>query len=282
MTSPVFTLRRSAAPVLVTIPHAGTELMPGLVERMTERGRLLPDTDWYMEDLYRAASKIGVGVLRARYSRYVIDLNRGSDDALLYAGRPKTGLVPSFTFDGQPIYRAGQEPTLDEIETRKQQFWQPYHDAVADELARLKSIWGWAVLWDAHSIRTEIPRLFEGRLPDLNFGTNDGVSCASSLIETVLGTAQHSTIPPKNTYSTVLNGRFKGGYTTRHYGRPEESIHAIQLEKAQDTYLADENTPWPIDRAKADDLSTLIQRLLECAAAWRPSELSAPQSVVRD
>ncbi|WP_130732594.1 N-formylglutamate deformylase [Komagataeibacter xylinus] len=266
MTPPVFTHTRGTAPVLVTIPHAGTALAPGMAERMTPRGRLLPDTDWYMEKLYTSAADMGIGVIRANYSRYVIDLNRGADDSTLYPGRPKTGLVPDLTFDGTPIYHPGQEPDEAETGERRIRYWQPYHDAVAEELARLKARWGWAILWDGHSIKTEIPRLFEGCLPDLNFGTNQGAACAPSLIDSVVSLAARDT-----DYSHVVNGRFKGGYTTRHYGQPEQDIHAIQLEKAQRIYLGHEDTPWPLDTDKTRKISALIGTLLQQATAWRPA-----------
>lgn len=262
---PVFSFTRGDAPVLVTIPHAGTALMPGMVERMTDTGAALPDTDWYMERLYTAASDLGIGVLRANYSRYVIDLNRGADDVTLYPGRPKTGLVPDLTFDGEPIYRAGETPDEAEISARRSAYWQPYHDAVAEELARLKARWGWAVLWDGHSIRDEIPRLFEGQLPNLNFGTNEGASCDPSLIVPIMESVERQT-----DYTHVLNGRFKGGYTTRHYGRPSEGLHAIQLEKAQSVYLEGQSAPWPISETKLRDMVGTVAGFLHHAKAWCP------------
>ncbi|MCE2574132.1 N-formylglutamate deformylase [Komagataeibacter sp. FNDCR2] len=265
MTPPVFSYTRGTAPVLVTLPHAGTALAPGMEERMTARGRLLPDTDWYMEKLYAPATDMGIGVIRANYSRYVIDLNRGPDDSTLYPGRPKTGLVPELTFDGTPIYQSGLMPDEAEIGEHLTHYWQPYHDAVAEELARLKAQWGWAILWDGHSIKTEIPRLFEGPLPDLNFGTNQGASCAPSLINGVVNIAGQD-----KDYSHIVNGRFKGGYTTRHYGQPEQGIHAIQLEKAQTIYLTHEDAPWPINTDKTRKISILIGQMLQQAISWQP------------
>lgn len=261
----VFSFTPGTLPILITIPHAGDRLAPGMEERMTPRGRKLPDTDWYMEHLYAFALSKGIGILRANFSRYVVDLNRGRDDAALYAGRPSTGLVPLLGFDGQPIYQDGQEPDADEIAARTDQYWQPYHDAVQAELMRLREQFGWAILWDAHSICSEIPRLFEGRLPDLNFGTNSGISCAPSLAEALLARAETLIA-----YTHVHDGRFKGGYTTRHYGQPEDNIHTIQLEIAQSTYLASEQAPWPIDLQAAANLSAAIEPLLTAAADWRP------------
>lgn len=267
MPQPIFTLTPGEAPVLVTIPHAGTALAPGMAARMTEAGRMLPDTDWYIPRLYQAAARLGIGVLQAHYTRYVIDLNRSSDDAALYAGRPKTGLVPTLTFDGQPIYQNGAEPDESEIADRQRQYWQPYHDAITAELDRLRTRHGHAILWDAHSIGTTIPRLFEGRLPDLNFGTNDGASCAAGLIVHVMAALEDET----GCWSHVLNGRFKGGYTTRYYGRPQDGIHAIQLEKAQVTYLASEGGASPaIDDGRMGRLSVLLENLLGRACSWKP------------
>ncbi|WP_035978829.1 N-formylglutamate deformylase [Kozakia baliensis] len=262
---PVFSFTRGVAPVLVTIPHAGTALMPEMAGRMTPTGAALPDTDWYMERLYAAAADLGIGMLRANYSRYVIDLNRGADDATLYPGRPKTGLVPELTFDGEPIYRVGEMPDEAEIEARRDLYWQPYHDAVAEELARLKARWGWAILWDGHSIRNEIPRLFEGRLPDLNFGTDEGRSCNASLIAPIIQSANRQTH-----YTYILNGRFKGGYTTRHYGQPSNGLHAIQLEKAKSIYLDHQDAPWPMGRIKSRTVVEMVGNFLEIAKNWRP------------
>ncbi|GBQ81220.1 N-formylglutamate amidohydrolase [Gluconacetobacter johannae DSM 13595] len=265
----IFSLTPGHLPILITIPHAGDRLAPGMEDRMTPRGKRLPDTDWYMEHLYAFALSRGIGVLRANFSRYVVDLNRGHDDAALYPGRPSTGLVPLLGFDGQPIYSEGREPGPAEVAERTKRYWQPYHDAIRNELDRLREACGWAILWDVHSIGSEIPRLFEGRLPDLNFGTNSGQSCAPSLARDVLACAEGLA-----SYSHVRDGRFKGGHTTRHYGRPETGIHAVQLEIAQSTYLASENDPWPIDLQAAATLSGAIERLIDTAVAWRP----APQA----
>jgi N-formylglutamate deformylase len=254
-----------STPILVTIPHAGCALPPGLADRMTPIGVQLPDTDWYMERLYAGAAERGIGVVRANYARYVVDLNRGPDDGILYPGRPSTGLVPCFTFAGEAIYRPGEEPGAAEIAERTEQFWKPYHEAIARELDRLRTLHGWAVLWDAHSIRSEIPRLFEGKLPDLNIGTNSGASCAPALSETVMACARGL-----SDYSYVLDGRFRGGYTTRHYGTPDSAIHAIQLEIAQSTYLAHEDAPWPADPDLEAKLQAGIDAFLDTLLGWRP------------
>ncbi|GBQ69479.1 N-formylglutamate amidohydrolase [Ameyamaea chiangmaiensis NBRC 103196] len=258
----LFTLNPGTTPVLVTIPHAGRHVPRDILDRFGSIGQACVDTDWWMEALYDGAAARGIGVLRATHSRYVVDLNRGADDGVLYPGLPVTGLVPHLTFDGDPIYRDGEAPGPDETAARVASYWRPYHDAITQELDRLRAQFGTAILWDAHSIRSEIPRLFEGVLPDLNIGTHDGASCAASLADAVRQVAAASG------YSHVYNGRFKGGYTTRHYGQPERGIHAIQLELAQTTYLASENAPWPVSPAKADALCTTINAMLDRLLGW--------------
>lgn len=260
----VYTFTPGDAPVLVTLPHAGQLLPQGFKERMTEHGATLPDTDWYMETLYDVAQGLGIGVLRANYSRYVVDLNRGADDGVLYPGRPSTGLVPHLTFSGLPIYQDGHIPDEQEVADRTRVFWQPYHAQIEQELTRLKTKWGWAVLWDGHSIASKIPRLFEGVLPDLNFGTNMGAACAPELAQALVANA--STLPH---YTHVLDGRFKGGYTTRHYGRPDQQVHAVQLELAQTTYLESEEKPWLLNSSKVELLKQALTQFLQCALAFR-------------
>lgn len=261
----VYSFTPGDAPVLVTLPHAGQLLPAGLAQRMTEHGATLPDTDWYMEKLYAVAQDLGVGILRANYSRYVVDLNRGADDSALYPGRPSTGLVPHLTFSGLPIYQDGQIPDEQEVAARTDLFWRPYHARIEQELARIKEKWGWAVLWDGHSIASKIPRLFEGVLPDLNFGTNMGAACAPELARALV--TQASALPH---YTHVLDGRFKGGYTTRHYGQPDQHIHAVQLELAQTTYLESEDRPWPLSPEKTELLTQALAQFLRCALAFRP------------
>lgn len=263
--SDIFTFTPGQLPVLVTIPHSGTLLPSGIEARLTPHARTLPDTDWYVEHLYACAHMLGASTLRARYSRYVTDLNRGADNAVLYPGRPSTGVVPTHAFDGSALYLPGQEPTEAEIQERIATYWHPYHTAITDELERLRAQWGWAILWDGHSIRSHIPHLFEGTLPALNFGTNDGASCATSLTDRLVEHVQQ-----QGHYTHVLNGRFKGGYTTRHYGQPQNNIYAIQLELAQSTYLATDDAPWPINLQTAAHLGQLIENLLKITIDWRP------------
>jgi N-formylglutamate deformylase len=229
-------------------------VVPGTIRsRLSEHAATLPDTDWYVDELYRFAPAMGAGLMTARHSRYVVDLNRPPDDVPLYDGSG-TSLVPLTTFRGESVYRAGQAPGSEEVRDRVERYWRPYHEALAQELERLRAAHGWAVLLDAHSIAGRLPMLFEGRLPDLNLGTDDGRSAAPSLERGAFDVLQ------SGPYSTVLNGRFKGGYITRHYGRPLEAIHALQLEMAQRVYLS--GLPPRVDRELAGAVSPVLQRLV--------------------
>lgn len=240
----VFTLERGNAPLLISLPHDGTQLPPVFAQRLSEPARALPDTDWHVSRLYGFARELGASMLIPQYSRYVVDLNRPPDDALLYPGQNGTGLCPLQRFDGGPVYRDGQAPDSDEIAERRERYWQPYHDALADELDRLRGEHGRVLLWEAHSIRGECPFLFDGRLPDFNIGTADGRSCdplRQARIEALLAA--------QSTYSWVVNGRFRGGYITRHYGRPDAGIDAVQLELAQRNYMDEDSFAWLPQRA---------------------------------
>jgi len=263
--SEIFELHPGTAPLLIAMPHVGTELPDDVRERLRPQALALPDTDWHVDVLYASARRLGCSVLRARLSRYVIDLNRAPDDTPMYAGKPNTGLLPTLSFDGARLYRPGKEPDNAENRSRMLRYWRPYHEALSRELTRIRREHGWAVLWDAHSIRSRVPRLFEGRLPDLNFGTNDGASCDESLSAVLVGAAKR-----REGYSVVLNGRFKGGYTTRHYGSPTDSIHAVQLEISQRRYLRSEKPPFAVSRIKAPRLERRIAELLKIARDWRP------------
>ena len=258
---PIYTLHAGQSPLLISMPHVGIELPGALAARMTPQAPILADTDWHLERLYAFARELDATLLMATHSRYVIDLNRPPDNTNLYPGRDTTGLCPVDTFDKQPLYLPGQEPGEAEIAERVQRYWRPYHDALAAELLRLRQRHGHARLWEAHSIRCEIPRLFEGRLPDLNFGTADGASCGPQLAERVMSQARQA-----QGYSAVLNGRFKGGYITRQYGNPEQGIDAIQLELAQIAYM-DETPPYAYDEAKAAALQPRLQEMLRAFAA---------------
>ena len=251
-----FQLVKGRLPLLVSMPHTGTNLPEDIRACMTPEGQEVPDTDWHIDRLYDFARTVGASVLTPLYSRYVVDLNRPADDRDLYPGQVKTGLCPVETFSGAKIYLPGMEPDQAEHRRRVDTYWTPYHDALQQELARLKKEHGYAVLYDAHSIRSEVPRLFKGRLPDLNLGTNNGQSCADSIAWEALKAATESG------YSSILNARFVGGYITRHYGDPDNNIHAIQMELAQVNYM-DENSPFTYDAAKARPLQKALAAVLK-------------------
>ena len=229
-----YTFEAGSTPLLISIPHAGTHLPRDIAEQMTDAGRAVPDTDWYVDKLYAFARGLGAAIIHAGVSRYVVDLNRPVDGQALYPGQFESGLCPVETFDGEPVYQAGRVPDTNEIRRRVDRYWQPYHERLRRELGLLRQRHGHAVLWEAHSIRSCVPRLFDGVLPDLNLGTHDGRSCAPELASALHGCAQQ-----QRDYSVVLNGRFRGGYITRAYGDPGRGIHAIQLEIAQRTYMCE-------------------------------------------
>ena len=252
-----FRFRAGTTPLLVSMPHRGTWLPEALARRMTPAALALPDTDWHLERLYDFLDEIGASVLEATHSRYVIDLNRPPDDASLYPGRSTTGLVPIDTFAGEPVYRPGETPQESETAERIERCWKPYHDRLAQALAELHARHGVALLWDAHSIRSVVPRFFEGRLPDLNLGTADGRSCDPALaarLAAVAGAAAG--------YSSVLDGRFKVGYITRRYGRPQEGVHAVQLELALCAYM-DDDPPFAFREPLAARLRPHLRAMLE-------------------
>lgn len=256
-----FDFRPARCPVLVSIPHAGTHLPPAIKARLTPEAAALPDTDWHLPLVYDFLADLPVGLIRARVSRFVVDLNRAPDDTPLYA-RATTGLCPTTLFDGGPVYLPGAEPDAAEVQARVETWWRPYHDALAAELDRIRATFGFAVLFDAHSIRGEIPRLFPGRLPDFNLGTNRGASAAPDL-----AAAAEDALKGAAGFSRVTNGRFVGGHITRAYGRPAENLHALQLEMAQSTYM-DEAPPFAYDAARAGALRPHLARLIEALVAW--------------
>lgn len=267
MTGSIFDLHRGDSPLVVSIPHCGTLLSPDLAERLTDEALILRDTDWHVPQLYDFAQDLGATVLAARHSRYVVDLNRPPGGESLYPGQATTGLCPTTLFDGQPLYRAGAEPDDEEVARRVTAFWRPYHDALAAEIARVKALHGYALLYDAHSIRSRVPRLFEGRLPDLNLGTARGTSCAEPLrlrIAAVLGEAE------ADGFTAVVDGRFVGGHITRSYGAPAEHVHAVQMELAQDRYMDEDAPPFAYRRDRADRLRPWLRRVLEAMIGWRP------------
>ena len=254
MSGPVFQLHRGHAPLLVSLPHDGTALPDAIAARLTDKARGVPDTDWHVSRLYDFSRGLGASILVPRFSRYVIDLNRGEDDVSLYPGQNTTGLVPLVGFDGEPLYLPGQAPDEDEVRARVDAYWRPYHAALRDELARLRAAHGRVLLWEGHSIRgSGLPFLFDGRLPDLNLGTASGASCAPQVqarLEAVLAA--------QDDYDWVATGRFKGGHITRHYGDPANGIDAVQLELSQRTYMDEASLAY--DEVAA----TRLQPLLEC------------------
>ncbi|TNF60670.1 MAG: N-formylglutamate deformylase [Rhodobacteraceae bacterium] len=247
---------RGDGPVLLAQPHGGTWLPADIHARLNDRGRALADTDWHIDRVYEGLLP-GATVVRATFHRYAIDANRGPDDASLYPGQNTTGLCPVTDFDGRDIYLPGQAPQADEIAERLVRFHAPYHAALVAELDRIRARHGVAILYDCHSIRSVIPFLFDGQLPDFNIGTNGSATCAPVIEALVDKSCRAAT-----EFSTVLNGRFKGGWTTRHYGRPVDNIHAIQMELAQRTYMA-EAAPWTWDAARADRLRPVLARILD-------------------
>ncbi len=256
----VFDLIRGDSPLVVSMPHSGLELSEGLADRLTEGAAGLPDTDWHIPQLYDFLEPMGASVIRAKYSRYVIDLNRNPTGQSLYPGQATTELVPTTLFDGSPIYRDGTAPDAAEIETRRQAYFDPYHKALSELLAETRQRHGYAVLWDAHSIASQVPRLFEGKLPDLNLGTNSGESCD----RTVERWAVKAMMDGHSHFETIVNGRFKGGWITRSYGRPDQNIHALQMEIAQSAYMA-ETAPWTFDEDKAAILRAALKDIMNAA-----------------
>jgi N-formylglutamate deformylase len=254
-----YTLHRGTSPLFVSLPHDGTMLPDNIAARMNPSARCVPDTDWHVSRLYAFARELGASMIVPRYSRYVVDLNRPPDDISLYPGRNTTGLCPNVQFSGEPVYLAGMEPSPDEIRARVERYWQPYHDALTTELARLRTLHGRVLLWEGHSIRGVVPFLFDGRLPDLNVGTADGASCLSSVQQRI-----QTTLAVQSDYDFVLNGRFKGGYITRRYGDPANGVDAVQLEISQRTYM-DEGS-FAYDETRAPRLQDVIRRLLQSGA----------------
>ena len=255
-------LTPGTAALVVSFPHAGTQIPEPIARRMTPAALAVQDTDWHLPQLYAFARSLGASLLVPQVSRYVIDLNRPPDDAPLYPGQLKTGLCPVETFRGQVLYQPGQAPSADEIAQRRDTYWQPYHRLLADELERLRSRHGAVLLWEAHSIASELPRLFAGRLPDLNLGTADGRSC-----DTRLQAAIERVLAAQQAFTSVVNGRFKGGYITRRYGQPHLRVHAVQLEQCQHTYM-DEAAPFAYRADRAQQVQPVLERMLGAALDW--------------
>lgn len=250
------------SPVILGLPHTGTFVPDAIRAKLNPRGLELADTDWHIHQLYDGLLP-GATTVRALFHRYVIDANRGPDDASLYPGQNTTGLVPLTDFDGAPIWL--EEPTAQDVAERKATYHAPYHAALAAEIARVKARHGVAILYDCHSIRSHIPFLFEGTLPDFNIGTNSGAVCDPAIEKAVFD------IAAATGRSHVLNGRFKGGWTTRHYGQPGQGVHAIQMELAQSTHLATESAPFAYDQDKAEALRKPLRAILEALDTLAPT-----------
>ena len=248
-----YRFRAGSTPLLVSMPHTGTYVPEWLEPRLTRAAKALPDTDWHLEQLYDFLDELGASVLAATHSRYVVDLNRPPDNANLYPGQDTTGIVPLDTFHKAPLYLPGFAPSDGEVHSRIDQYWKPYHAKLGSELNQLKAKHGYALLWDAHSILSEVPRFFAGKLPDFNLGTADGRSCRSGVGEKLLAKIAG--------YTKVLNGRFKGGYITRTYGKPSENVHAVQLELSELVYM-EEQPPFRFREHLAKNVRPQLRALL--------------------
>jgi N-formylglutamate deformylase len=264
MNDAVHTLHRGSAPLLVSVPHVGTEIPADQRHRYTERALQVEDTDWFLDRLYGFAADLGASLIVPRHSRYLVDLNRPSENTPMYAGQNNTELCPTRHFTGEPLYREGQAPDEAEIRRRVHLYWQPYHDALQGELARLHAAHGHAVLFDAHSIKSELPWLFDGALPHMNLGTVGGTSCTPALRD-----ALAAAFAAQSRYSHVVDGRFKGGHITRSHGQPELGVQAVQLEMCWRAYM-DEAPPYRWHEARAAEVTPLLRRLVQVLLDWRP------------
>lgn len=256
------TLQNGDTPLVVSVPHAGTHLADDVAARLAPAARSLPDTDWHVDKLVEGIGGLGATILVATHARMQIDLNRPADDAPLYPGQAGTGLIPETLFDGRPAWL--QVPTAAERAARIKQVWRPYHAALEQSLARAKARHGYAILWDVHSIRGRVPRLFDGRLPDLNLGTNDGASCASGVRDAA------AAVLAASPFTHVVDGRFKGGFITRHHGQPSRNVHAVQLEMALHTYVDARVVPPPWDPVRAAGLRRVLEDFATALLRWRP------------
>ena len=262
-------VRRGEAPLIVSFPHTGTDIPADVEARLVSPWLGRKDADWWVDQLYDFAAGLDATIVRTAISRTVIDVNRDPEGASLYPGQATTGLCPLTTFDGEPLYQPGADPDAAEIARRRSQYFAPYHAALAAEVERLRAAHGAVVLYEAHSIRSRIPRLFEGELPNFNLGTNGGRSCPPALSAAVAAVCQASP------FTVITDGRFKGGYTTRHYGDPAGGVHAIQMELACRGYMDDPAGPvsaadWPppYDPARAAPMRGVLSDVLKACIAF--------------
>lgn len=256
-------IRCGDAPLIVSMPHTGTDVPADIEAQFVSPWLARKDADWHIEKLYAFAADLGATLVRTRLSRSVIDVNRDPSGASLYPGQTTTGLCPTETFDGEPLYRSGSEPDAAEIERRRDLYFAPYHQALAAEIERLREVHGRVVLYEAHSIRSVVPRLFEGELPQFNIGTNGGATCSATLAQAV------EQLCAGSSERYVVDGRFRGGWTTRHYGRPDQGVHAIQMELAMRGYMDEPEAvelgtwPPPYDPPRADPLRVVLEQVLD-------------------
>ncbi len=269
-------VHRGDLPLIVSFPHTGTDIPQAIEARVTSVWLARKDADWWVHRLYDFARELGATTVRTSISRTVIDVNRDPSGASLYPGQATTELCPLSTFDGEPLYRQGREPDAGEIASRRKQYFDPYHAALFGEIERLRAAHAQVVLYDAHSIRSRVPRLFEGMLPNLNIGTNRDSSCDRALTLAV----ERACESPR--FSRVTNGRFVGGWTTRHYGSPARGVHAIQMELACRGYVREPDVPteenWPpgFDRAYAEPLRALLAQVLKACIGFARTPRSDP------
>jgi N-formylglutamate deformylase len=257
-----FRFNAGSIPLLVSMPHVGTDIPDDIAATMAPIAHVRADTDWHLEQLYAFAAEMGASTLAARWSRYVIDVNRPPEDTNLYPGLDTTGLCPVDTFGRERLYQPGRAPSEAEVQRRLQRYWQPYHQQLRAELDRLLALHERVLLWDAHSIASVVPRFFDGRLPDLNFGTANGTSCAPELERAVVEVAER-----QQAFTVAVNGRFKGGYITRRYGQPQQNVHAIQLEMCQYMYM-DEAAPFGYRPDHAARVAPVVRACVEAALDW--------------
>lgn len=256
-------VHRGDSPIVLGLPHTGTFVPDNILADLNGRGRGLDDTDWHIHTLYDGVLS-GATAVRATFHRYVIDANRDPSGVSLYPGQNTTGLIPLTDFDGHDIWTT--PPTEAAIEERRKTYHAPYHAALKAELERVRDLHGIAILYDCHSIRSGIPFLFDGTLPDFNIGTNMGTTCAPEI-----EAATQDICAAAEGYTSITNGRFKGGWATRHYGRPTEGLHAIQMELAQSTYLSAEAAPWTFDPDKSARLRAHLTSILTKLATLAPT-----------
>ena len=257
-----FRFQPGETPVLISLPHVGTDIPLDIAETMTEAANEVADTDWHLDRLYNFAPALGVGFLAATQSRYVIDLNRDPKGHALYRGGDNTELCPTSAFSFSPLYRDGCEPDSVEVRRRLGTYWHPYHRQLSAELEALKERFGIAILFDAHSIKPTVPRLFEGRLDDFNLGTADGTSASPHLSGRLMNVLSSS-----DRFTTALDQRFKGGYITRQYGRPEDNIHVVQLQLSQATYM-DDAVPNKYRNDLACQVRPVLERFMAVLVEW--------------